>query len=76
MYVGEILIYIGISIAYLSWIFLLPAIVAIILESYIVTAEERICLNQYGDAHREYMNRTSRWVGMPKSKKNDNMLPA
>jgi protein-S-isoprenylcysteine O-methyltransferase Ste14 len=71
MYVGEILIYMSISIACLSWIFLLLVIVAVILDSYIVTAEERISLNQYGDAYREYMNRTSRWIGIPKSGKKD-----
>ena len=69
MYVGEILIYI--SIACLSWIFLLLVIVAVILDSYIVTAVERICLNQYGDAYREYINRTPRWIGIPKSEKRD-----
>jgi protein-S-isoprenylcysteine O-methyltransferase Ste14 len=69
MYVGEILIDISIGIACLSWIFLLLAIVEVILESYIVTAEERICLNQYGDAYKEYMNRTPRWIGVPKSRK-------
>jgi protein-S-isoprenylcysteine O-methyltransferase Ste14 len=71
MYVGEILIYISISIACLSWIFLMPVIVAAILESYIVTAEERICLNQYGDAYREYINRTPRWIGIPKAEKRE-----
>jgi len=69
MYVGQILIYMSISIACLSWIFLLLVMVSAILESYIVTAEERICLNQYGDAYREYINRTPRWIGIPKSKK-------
>jgi protein-S-isoprenylcysteine O-methyltransferase Ste14 len=69
MYIGEVLIYISVSIVCLSWIFLLLAIVAVILESYVVTAEERICLNQYGDAYSEYMDRTPRWIGIPKSKK-------
>jgi len=71
MYVGEILIDISLSIACLSWIFLLLAIVEVFLESYIVTAEERICLNQYGAAYREYMNRTPRWIGIPKPEKTD-----
>ena len=30
--------------------------------------EERECLEVYGNAYREYMNRTSRWVGIPKSR--------
>jgi len=36
-----------------------------------VNAEERFCLEKYGDAYREYMNRTPRWIGFPKSKKNE-----
>jgi len=30
-----------------------------------VVPEEQACLNKYGDAYREYMNRTPRWLGMP-----------
>jgi protein-S-isoprenylcysteine O-methyltransferase Ste14 len=71
MYVGDILIDIGISIAGLSWIFLLLVIVMVILYSHSVTAEESICLNQYGEAYREYMDRTPRWIGIPKSEKRD-----
>jgi protein-S-isoprenylcysteine O-methyltransferase Ste14 len=32
-----------------------------------VDAEERHCLKYYGNAYREYMNRTPRWLGIPKS---------
>jgi hypothetical protein len=32
-------------------------------------AQERSCLEMYGDAYREYMDRTPRWIGMPKSSK-------
>jgi protein-S-isoprenylcysteine O-methyltransferase Ste14 len=34
-----------------------------------VVSEERFCLKEYGDAYREYMNRTPRWIGITKSKK-------
>lgn len=30
--------------------------------------EERFCLDYYGDAYRNYMERTPRWIGLPKSK--------
>ena len=33
---------------------------------YAIT-EERHCLEEYGDAYRDYMNRTPRWIGIPKS---------
>jgi protein-S-isoprenylcysteine O-methyltransferase Ste14 len=72
MYVGHFFVNIGISIACLSWIFLLVAIVAVILEYSAVASEERTCLKQYGDAYREYMNRTPRWIGIPKSETNHN----
>ena len=32
-----------------------------------VPAEERFLLEQYGDAYREYKNRTPRWIRIPKS---------
>jgi protein-S-isoprenylcysteine O-methyltransferase Ste14 len=71
MYVGDFFINISISVACLSWIFLLVAIVAVILEHNIVVAEERACLKQYGDAYREYMNKTPRWIGIPRAGEND-----
>ena len=65
------LAYIGIGIACASWIFLLCGIVFIILGQILAIAEERGCLEKYGDVYREYMNRTPRWIGIPKSGKGD-----
>jgi len=58
MYVGSFFTNVGITLACLSWVFLLITIVAIILENNIVTGEERTCFKLYGDAYREYMSRT------------------
>ncbi|HEC76739.1 MAG TPA: isoprenylcysteine carboxylmethyltransferase family protein [Thermoplasmatales archaeon] len=69
MYVGWFLIYIGIGIACGSWIFLLIAIVFIILQHILVITEERMCLEKFGDEYREYMNKTPKWIGIPKSEK-------
>ena len=69
MYIGEFLINISISIVCLSWIFFLVAVVVAILEQNIVVSEERFCLKKYGDVYRDYMNRTPRWIGIPKSRK-------
>jgi protein-S-isoprenylcysteine O-methyltransferase Ste14 len=33
----------------------------------VVLVEERTCLEKYGDTYREYMNRTHRWIGLPKA---------
>ena len=70
MYFGGFLIFSGIGIACVSWIYLLCAMVVIIVHHiFLVDAEERWCLEKYGDTYREYMNRTPKWIGIPKSKK-------
>ncbi|MDH5443878.1 MAG: isoprenylcysteine carboxylmethyltransferase family protein [Hadesarchaea archaeon] len=62
MYLGMFLIFTGTGIACVSWIFLLSTIGSIILTRIFVISEERFCLKKYGDAYREYMNRTPRWI--------------
>jgi protein-S-isoprenylcysteine O-methyltransferase Ste14 len=72
MYLGMVLIYIGIGIACVSWIYLLVAVVDTILDDKVfIIAEERWCLEHYGYAYREYMNRTPRWIGIPESADGD-----
>ena len=61
------LILIGAGIASASWIFLLFSIVYVILSVIPTIAEERFCLEKFGTAYREYINRTPRWIGLPKS---------
>ena len=70
-YVGDFFINISISIACLSWIFLIVAIVAVIFEHNIVASEEHFLLEKYGNAYREYMNKIPRWIGIPKSEKRE-----
>ena len=67
MYVTFPLIFIGMSIATTSWLFLVLSITLIITHFYNGTVEERECLEAYGKAYQEYMNRTPKWVGIPKS---------
>jgi len=71
MYFGGFLEYVGIGIASTSWIFLLCAAVWIITWRIGVVNEERSLIEKYGNAYREYMNRTPRWIGIPKSEKRD-----
>ncbi len=66
-YAALVLIYFGVSIASASWIFLLVTIMWAVLLSISVKDEEHYCLEKYGDTYREYMNRTPRWIGIPKS---------
>jgi len=68
MYLSTIILFVGIGIATASWIFLLLPVVYMIMPLLrMVEAEERHCLKVYGDAYREYMKRTPRWIGIPKS---------
>ncbi len=69
MYFSMFLTFIGIGVASASWLFLLLTIIWLIIGDRGVIAEERWCLETYGDAYREYLNRTPRWIGIPKSKK-------
>ena len=70
-YLSIFLIDIGIGITCISWIFLLFAIISITLANNLVVYEERFCLAKYGDVYQEYMNRTPRWIGIPKPRKNN-----
>ena len=65
------LAFIGMGIACISWILLLLASVFIIVMDTLVISEERWCLEKYGDAYREYLNRTPRWIGIPKLKETE-----
>ncbi len=66
---GNFVVILGTGIACTSWVFLLLALVIIILGNIVISTEERFCLEKFGDAYREYMNKTPRWIGIPKSKK-------
>ena len=67
MQLSQVVIFLGVGIATASWVFLLSSAVYMIAPLLWVDAEERHCLKHYGDAYREYMNRTPRWIGIPKS---------
>ena len=67
MYFSGVITYVGVSVTSASWIFLLLSVVTAVLLASGAIAEERGCLETYGDEYREYLNRTPRWIGMPKS---------
>jgi protein-S-isoprenylcysteine O-methyltransferase Ste14 len=72
-YFSVFLQYLGIGISCLSWVFTLCAMAWIILfHIEIIQSEEPSLIEKYGDAYREYMNRTPRWIGIPKSKNKRN----
>jgi len=67
MYITQFVMFIGVGIACASWVFLLFSVVYTIISFIIAIPEERQCLEKYGDAYREYLNKTPRWLGIPKS---------
>jgi len=67
-YLGMLLIYIGTGIASASWVYLLLALA--LLATYrnvFIVPEERMCYERFGKVYRTYMNRTPRWIGIPKA---------
>ena len=69
MYVTEVLFLLGVSIISASWVFLLFPIIVWAGAVYFIKMEEACTLGCYGAAYREYMDRTPRWIGIPKSEK-------
>jgi len=69
MYVGMLLMQIGLGIACSSWLYLLLTVVLTILLNANLSAEERYCLYRYGNDYQKYVNNTPRWIGIPKSSK-------
>ena len=72
MYLASFLIAIGVSIACASWLFLLFSIISMIFAHIKYTSlEENFLLEKYGNSYREYMNRTPKWLGIPRTGNND-----
>ena len=67
-YFSMFITFMGVSVASASWVFLLLSIVSMILQNSSAIAEERACLEIFGGEYQEYMNRTPRWIGIPKSR--------
>jgi protein-S-isoprenylcysteine O-methyltransferase Ste14 len=64
VYIGVFVQYIGIGIASASGLFLLLVLIQIALSIAITPAEERFCLEKYGNAYRDYIANTPRWMGI------------
>lgn len=70
MYLSMILVYLGVSIATISWLFLLITVITFSLQLYQAKKEERYCREKFGNTYREYMRWTARWICIPKSTTN------
>jgi protein-S-isoprenylcysteine O-methyltransferase Ste14 len=65
-YLSMIIIYIGTGIASASWLFILLGLANILWIRTEAHLEERYCLVRYNKDYREYMDRTPRWIGIPR----------
>ena len=65
---GNVVAMVGTGIACASWVYLLLGIGIITLMNVSAVKEEHYCLEKFGNAYREYMDRTPRWIGIPKSR--------
>ena len=61
------LVLLGIGVATASWLYLLLLVILMLTTHFQVTIEERSCIKKFGNTYREYMNKTPRWIGIPKS---------
>jgi len=68
MYLASLLIYFSVGIASASWVFLLVFVLQSVSIRISAIEEERYCLGKYGEAYREYIDKTPRWLGLPKSR--------
>jgi len=68
LYLASLLIYLGVGVASASWVFLLILVVQSVSIRIAAVGEELYCLEKYGNAYREYIDGTPRWLGLPKSK--------
>ncbi len=65
MYLSMLLVYLAVSIAAASWVFLLITIATFFLQRYQAMKEEDYCCRELGRAYQDYMTATSRWFGLP-----------
>jgi len=64
---GTLLPFIGTGIAAASWLFLLLSAILMVISHFLAMNEESTTTKKFGDAYKEYIARTPRWLGIPKS---------
>jgi protein-S-isoprenylcysteine O-methyltransferase Ste14 len=68
LYLSLFLILLGTGTASASWLFLSISIGYFLFQNPLVVEEENDCAKSFGLEYLEYMKRTPRWLGIPKSK--------
>jgi len=67
LYVASSLVYFGVGLAGTSWVFLVCAILNIVGYALVVPEEERAMFVKFGGTYEEYIRRTPRWIGLPRT---------
>jgi protein-S-isoprenylcysteine O-methyltransferase Ste14 len=65
MYLSMIFVYTAVSVAAASWLFSVITLITVFLQRFQAIQEELYCLEKFGQAYRQYMIRTPRWLGVP-----------
>lgn len=63
IYLGVCFIFFGIGVMSASWVFLVFTILYVVLTHFSILAEERFCLDKYGDDYIRYMKTVRRYLG-------------
>jgi protein-S-isoprenylcysteine O-methyltransferase Ste14 len=66
-YFFNIIAFLGVAVAGMSWLMMLFVILYVIPQHLIIIQEEQFCLEKYGDSYREYMSKTPRYIGIVKT---------
>jgi protein-S-isoprenylcysteine O-methyltransferase Ste14 len=67
MYLSGFLMFVGVGVSCASWVVLLLALIWIVFWRIVVPEEEKFLVDKYGADYLDYMKKTPRWIGIPKS---------
>ena len=76
IYLSSAILFVGAGFVSRSGLFLGFSLLVGITHMQNAIAEERICLEVYGDEYRKYMSATRRWLGRLRPKPNDRQDPS
>lgn len=70
MYLGAFIFCFGVSFVCISWIYFLIVLIWVFVTNFLeIPGEESECIKKYGASYLAYMNRTPKWLGIPKREK-------
>ncbi|MCK4594763.1 isoprenylcysteine carboxylmethyltransferase family protein [bacterium] len=66
IYVANFFLWCGVGLATASWVILVANALEMLLIHFYILAEERFCLETYGESYREYAKRVPRYFNLSK----------